>query len=158
MIDAPSDLCDQLIVDFPTRNQSTVRFASTVEVLPIRSTLTMIGHKEELWYTSRDFKTMKLQRRSDAIDLGRILLAPSDEDLMEGGVHVSQAVGLEKAVNPIQARKIGRIALHHRMAVLRLQEVTDDEGICRISQGLSSWNSERAHTLAKAYVAMDMDK
>jgi len=56
----------------------------------------MICHKEELWSTNRDFKTMKLQRRSDAIDLGRILLAPSAEDLMEGGVHVSQAVGLRR--------------------------------------------------------------
>ena len=93
---APTDQYDQLLVDFPTRRQPTVRFASTVEVLPIRSTLTMICHKEELWSTNRDFKTMKLQRRSDAIDLGRILLAPSAEDLMEGGVHVSQAVGLRR--------------------------------------------------------------
>eukprot|EP00985_Skeletonema_marinoi_P000516 scaffold194_cov80-Skeletonema_marinoi.AAC.1 len=36
---------------------------------------------------------MKLERKSDAIALAR---APSAEHLKEGGVHVSQAIGLEK--------------------------------------------------------------
>jgi hypothetical protein len=64
----------------------------------------MISNQEELWYTKRDVKTMKLERKSDAIALTRILLAPSSEHLKEGGVHVSQAIGLEKLVNPSQAK------------------------------------------------------
>eukprot|EP00985_Skeletonema_marinoi_P024066 scaffold16477_cov83-Skeletonema_marinoi.AAC.1 len=100
----PSALCDQLLVDFPTRRRPTVRFASSATVFPIHSTLTMISKQEELWYTKTDVKTMKLERKSDAIALARILLAPSAEHLKEGGVHVSQAIGLEKLLNPIQAK------------------------------------------------------
>ena len=47
---------------------------------------------------------MKLERKSDAIALARTLLSPTAEDLKEGGIHVSQAIGLDKAVNPIQAK------------------------------------------------------
>ena len=104
MTDGSSDLCDQFLVDFPTRRRSTVRFASTVKVLPIRSTLTMICHKDELWYSKRDEETMKIERKLDAIVLERTLLAPSAEDLTGGGVHVRQAVGLEKEVNHIPAK------------------------------------------------------
>ena len=108
--DAPpttsSDLRDQLLVDFPSRRQPTVSFSPTATVFPIRSTLTMIRHKEDLWYSQKDVDTMKLERTFDAIaiTLRRKLLAPSAEDLREGGLHVSQAVGLEKLINPIQAK------------------------------------------------------
>eukprot|EP00984_Skeletonema_dohrnii_P026201 scaffold15512_cov90-Skeletonema_dohrnii-CCMP3373.AAC.2 len=151
----PSALCDQLLVDFPTRRRPTVRFASSATVFPIHSTLNMISNQEELWYTKRDVQTMKHERKSDAIALARILLAPSAEHLKEGGVHVSQAIGLEKLVNPIQAKKDRRVVLNHRMTVLRLQEVMDDDEICHISQRLSSRGSARAHTLAKAWLILD---
>mmetsp|Transcript_3083 Transcript_3083/g.4740 ORF Transcript_3083/g.4740 Transcript_3083/m.4740 type:complete len:162 (-) Transcript_3083:63-548(-) len=152
----PTALCDQLLVDFPIRRRpTTVRFASRATVFPIRSTLTMIVNKEELWYSKRDVKTMKLERKSDATTLARTLLAPSAEHLKEGDVHVSQAIGLEKLVNPIQAKKERKIVLYHRMTVLRLQEVIDDEEICHISQSLSSRGSTRAHMLAKAWVILD---
>jgi hypothetical protein len=64
----------------------------------------MISDKQELWYSKSDVNGMKLERNSDAIALARTLLSPSTEDLQEGGVHVSQAIGLEKAVNPIEAK------------------------------------------------------
>ena len=92
MLDEPSVLCDQLLVDFPTRRRRrpTVHFASTATVFPVRSTLTMIRHNEELWYSKRDEETMKMQMRLEAAALRRTLL-------QEGDVHVSQAVGLEKS-------------------------------------------------------------
>eukprot|EP00985_Skeletonema_marinoi_P001764 scaffold701_cov102-Skeletonema_marinoi.AAC.1 len=97
---------------------------------------------------------MKIERKLDAIVLERTLLAPSAEDLTGGGVHVSQAVGLEKEVNHIPAKSEYPLNEVKRMAILRLQEFTDDDELCRISQRLSSWGSERARTLAKAYVTM----
>jgi len=60
----------------------------------------MIFDKRELWYSERNVEEMKLERDADAITLARTLLSPSAEDLREGGVHVSQVIGLEKAVNP----------------------------------------------------------
>ena len=100
--EAPSALCDNLLVDFPARSRSSVSFASTDEVHPIRSTLTMISHNEELWYSKSDEITMKTQMRIDAITLRRT----SVEDLKEeGGLHVSQMVGLEAlVVGPAQAK------------------------------------------------------
>ena len=98
------DPCSQqLLVDFPTHRRPSVRFASTDTVHPIRSTLTMISHKEELWYSKSDEITMKTQMRIDAITLRRT----SAEDLKEegGGLHVSQMVGLEAlVVGPAQAQ------------------------------------------------------
>jgi hypothetical protein len=64
----------------------------------------MISDKRELWYSKRDVENMKLERDSDAVTLAKKLLTPSAEDLNEGGIHVSQVIGLEKAVNPTQAR------------------------------------------------------
>jgi hypothetical protein len=64
----------------------------------------MISDKQELWYSKRDLDEMKIERNSDAISLARTLLFPTAEDLKGGGVHVSQAIGLEKAVNPIEAK------------------------------------------------------
>jgi hypothetical protein len=98
-----SALVGKLLVDFPTRRR-TLRFAPRATVFPIRSTLTMIFDKRELWYSERNVEEMKLERDADAITLARTLLSPSAEDLREGGVHVSQVIGLEKAVNPTQAR------------------------------------------------------
>jgi len=98
---------------------------------------------------------MKIERNSDAISLARTLLSPTAEDLKGEGVHVSQAIGLEKAVNPIEAKRRGRIVQLHRMAVIRLQEVIDDDELCHLSQRLSSRCFERAHTLAKAWIVMD---
>jgi hypothetical protein len=64
----------------------------------------MISDKRELWYSRWDVEDMKLERNSDAIALARTLLSPSAEDLQEGGIHVGQAIGLEKAVNPVEAK------------------------------------------------------
>ena len=106
--DAPRDPYDQLIVDFPTaaslRPTPTVRFASGPTVLPIRSALAMNPQQDELWYSRTDIATMRIQRRSDAATLRRTLLAPPAEVLENGGVHVSQAVGLEDALNLTEAR------------------------------------------------------
>ena len=42
------------------------------------------------------------------------------------------------------------------MAILELQELTDDDELCRISQRFSSQDSEKAHMRAKAaWVALD---
>jgi hypothetical protein len=132
---------------------------------------------------------MKLDRNIDASALRRTLSSSSAADLQERGIHVSQAIGLEKAVNPIEAKSKFKIVLSmhsrlstsntsshprctffaqslslsecarfmqlHRMAVLRLQEVKNDEELCQISQKLSSCSSARARTLAKAWVALD---
>jgi hypothetical protein len=97
----------RLLVDFPTRRRRrrpTVRFDPQLTVYPIQSTLTMIFDKRELWYSRMDVEDMKRQRNSNAIALAWRLLSPSAEDLQEGGIHVSQAIGLDKAVNPVQAK------------------------------------------------------
>jgi hypothetical protein len=49
----------------------------------------------------------------------------------------------------------GRIMLLHRMAIVRLQGEKDDDELGQISQRLSSLGSERAHTLAKAWIVLD---
>jgi hypothetical protein len=185
----------QLLVDFPTRRRhptATVSFAPQVTVHPIRSTLTMISDKQELWYSKSDVNGMKFERNSDASALRRTLLSPSAADLQERGIHVSHAIGLEMTVNPIEAKSKLKIFLSmhscrststsntsshprptffaqslslsectmtmqlHRMAVLRLQEVKDEEELCQISQKLSSCSSARARALAKAWVALDI--
>ena len=107
--DAPRHPLDQLIVDFPTaaslRPTPTVRFASSPTVIPIRSALATNRQKDELWYSRTDGVAMRQQLRSDAITLRRTLLAPSSAEVLEnGGVHVSQAVGLEKILDPTEAR------------------------------------------------------
>ena len=96
---------EDLLVNFPNRRRpkATVRFDS-ITVHPVRSTLTMIGHKEELWYSRRDEAAMKRQRRLDATNLRRTLLTSTAGDLDDGGVHGSQVAGLEKAVDPAQAK------------------------------------------------------
>jgi hypothetical protein len=63
-------------------------------------------------FGERDVKEMKLERDAAAITLAMTLLSPSaeDEDLNEGGAHVSPVIGLEKAVNPAQARGKSKVA------------------------------------------------
>ena len=106
--DAPRHPLDQLIVDFPTANSlrptPTVRFASSPTVIPIRSASATITQQDDLWYSRTDIATMRQQMRSDAATLRRILLSPPTEILENGGVHVSQAVGLEKILDPTEAR------------------------------------------------------
>ena len=104
MSEAPNALCDQLLVDFPTRRRPSVRFAPSATVQPVRSTLTMICHKEELWYSKRDEAAMKVQRKIDVITLRRAILAHSAEDIKGGAVHVSQVAGLEEALDPTEAK------------------------------------------------------
>ena len=106
---APRDPLDQLIVDFPNaasiRPTPTVGFASSPTVLPIRSASATITQQDDLWYSRIDRVTMRQQMRSDAATLRRILLSPPTEILENGGVHVSQAVGLEKILlDPTEAR------------------------------------------------------
>ena len=101
----PNALVGQIImVDFFPTHRRTLRFAPQATVIPFHSTLTMTSGKRELWYSEKDVENMKLERDSDAVTLARTLLTPSAEDLNEGGIHVSQVIGLEKAVNPTQAR------------------------------------------------------
>ena len=73
-------------------------------MFPVRSTLNMIRRKDELWYSKRDVETMKMQARKTQPTLRRTLRARSAEHIKEGGVHVSQAVGLEEALDPTDAR------------------------------------------------------
>ena len=134
---------------------------------------------------------MTFERNSDASALRRTLLSSSAADLQERGIHISQAIGLEMAVNPLEAKSKLKISLSmhswrststsntsshprptffaqtlslsectrtmqlHRMAVLRLQDVKDDDELCQILQKISSCSSERARTLAKAWIIMD---
>ena len=86
--------------------QLLVRFASHASVFPIHSTLNMISDTEELWYSKNECDEMKRERNRDVVALARAtLLAPSVEDLEGGAVHTtSQAVGLERVVNPFQAK------------------------------------------------------
>jgi hypothetical protein len=48
-----------------------------------------------------------------------------------------------------------RTVVIHRMAIVRLQDVKDEDELCQISERLSSWGSSRAHALAKEYFALD---
>ena len=89
----------------PHRRRPSVRFAPSATVHPVRSTLTMICHKEELWYTKRDYEMTKMQMRLDVITQRRAILASSSAEDIEGGaVHVSQVAGLEKELDPTEAK------------------------------------------------------
>ena len=93
----------------------------------------------------------------DAYALAQTLLSPSDKVLQEG-IDISRAVGLDKHVNPIEKRRAQLNLILHRRAV-RLQEQVQDEGdLRRISEHFSSARSERAHTLAVYWVALDQEK
>ena len=45
--------------------------------------------------------------------------------------------------------------MRHRVAVLRLQDVANDDELRRISEWFSSKSSERAHTLAREWFNHD---
>ncbi len=98
----------ELLVEFPTRGRrrfhtdKQVRFASHSTVQPIPSVLVECS-KHELWYSRGDVDVMRTEMRRDASALAQTLLHPSAKDLEEG-IHVSQAVGLDKHVNPIGRR------------------------------------------------------
>jgi hypothetical protein len=102
---------DELLVDFPTRSRrryrysedKIVRFAPHITVQSIPSVLVECS-KHELWYSKGDVDVMRTEMNQDASALARTLLFPSAKDLEEGGIHVSQAVGLDKHVNPIERR------------------------------------------------------
>jgi len=92
--------------------------------------------------------------KRDASALAQTLLSPSAKDLEEG-VDISQAVGLDKHVNPIQRRRTQKATLLQKHAVIHLQdEVQDEDELRRISERLSRASSVRARTLAVHWVLM----
>ena len=99
----------ELLVEFPARGRrrhcradKQVRFASHSTVQPITSVLAVCC-KQELWYSSKDVDMMRVEIRRDASALARTLLSPSAKDVEEG-IDISQAVGLDRHVNPIMRR------------------------------------------------------
>ena len=156
-----ADTTGELVVDFPipTRprrhEDRQVRFASYPTVKPIASVLTLCS-KQELWYSSVEIGMMKLQRNSDANALARALLFPSGKTLQEG-IDASQVVGLDNMVSPIAQSKLLRTRALHRRAITRYQDdVQDDEDeLRRISETFSRPMSDRAHSLAVHWVALD---
>ena len=149
----------QLIVDFPIRHRhkKEVRFASQATEQPIISVLT-ICHKQELWYSSDDRIMVGRQMKRDANALARALLFPSDKTLQEG-IDARQVVGLDKVVSPIAQSKILRTRALHRRAITRYQDdVQDEDELRRISEAFSRPMSDRAHTLAVHWVALDDKK
>ena len=148
-----------LIVDFPTnrhrrQEERQVRFASHPTVQPIHSVLAMCS-KQDLWYSGSDKHMMKLQMNRDAYELAQTLLSPSDKVLQEG-IDISQAVGLEKVVNPIERKRVQKTMFLQRRAVIsRQDEVQDEDELRRISERFSRASSERARTLAVHWVELD---
>jgi hypothetical protein len=160
----PTDDTGELIVDFPPTHQRRqedrqVRFTAYPTVKPIASVLTFCS-KQELWYSSEDRIMMGRQMKRDANALARALLFPSDKTLQDQeGIDASQAVGLDKVVSPIAQSKILRTRALHRRAITRYQDdVRDEDELRRISETFSRPMSDRAHTLALHWVALDDKK
>ena len=154
----PTDNTGELIVNFPTRGRRhedrQVRFASYSTVKSIASVLTVCS-KQELWYSSNDIEMMKLQRNRDANALAQALLFPSDKTLQEG-IDASQVIGLDKVVSLITQSKLTRTRGLHRLAITRYQDdVQDEDELRRISETFSRPMSDRAHTLAVHWLALD---
>jgi len=148
----------QLIVDFPIRHRQKkeVRFASHATEQPIISVLTVCHDKQELWYSRDDITMMRLERDRDAHALAQTLMSPSETVLREGGIDISQAVGLEKSVNPIARRRACKNIILQKRAVLRLQgQVQDEDELRCVSEHFSQASSERAHTLAVQWMVLD---
>ena len=148
----------QLIVDFPIRHRQKkeVRFASHATEQPIISVLTVCHDKQELWYSRDDITMMRLERDRDAHALAQTLMSPSETVLREGGIDISQAVGLEKSVNPIARRRACKNIILQKRAVLRLQgQVQDEDELRCVSEHFSRASSERAHTLAVQWMVLD---
>ncbi len=147
----------QLIVDFPIhhRQKKEVRFASHATEQSIISVLT-ICHKQELWYSRDDITMMRLERGRDARALAQTLMSPSEKVLREGSIDISQAVGLEKSVNPIARGRAYKNIILQKRAVLRLQaQVQDEDELRCVSEHFSRASSERAHTLAVQWMVLD---
>ena len=151
---------DQLLVDFPARSRhrrqehKQVRFASHITVQPITSVLAMCS-KQELWYSTNDVTMMRRMMKRDAAALAQTLLSPSAKDLEEG-IDMSEAVGLDKHVNPIQRKRAQKAIILRKHAVIRLQhEVQCEDELRCISERLSCASSVRARTLAVHWVVMD---
>ena len=94
---------------------------------------------------------MKSQRNRDANALAQAL--PN----LQEGIDASQVVGLDKmVVSPIAQRKLLRTRVLHRRAITRYQHhVQDEDELRRISETFSRPMSDRAHTLAVHWVALD---
>ena len=98
---------------------------------------------------------MGRQMKRDANALARALLFPSDKTLQEG-IDASQAVGLDKVVSPITQSKLLRTRALHRPAITRYEHHVQDENELRgISETFSHPMSDRDHTLAVHWVALD---
>jgi len=155
----PDNRKHQLIVDFPAdrskrQADKRVRFASLTTVQPITSVLTMCS-KQELWYSKIDEVMMRRNLARDASALAQTLLFPSAKDIEEG-IDISQAVGLDKHVNPIQRRRAHKSIIFHKHAVIRLQhEAQDEDELRRISERFSGTSSVRALTLAVHWLVLD---
>ncbi|KAL7435148.1 hypothetical protein ACHAXM_004470 [Skeletonema potamos] len=150
----------KLLVDFPARSrrrcqaEKQVRFASHVMVQPVTSLLTMCS-KQELWYSKSDEDNMRCMMKRDAFDLAQKLLFPSAKDLEEG-ISISQAVGLDKHVNPIQRRRAQKAMILQKHAVVHLQDKVHDEYELRhMSERFSGTSSVRARILAVHWMVMD---
>ena len=70
------------------------------------------------------------------------------------GIDISQAVGLDILVDLIHRRRIQETAILQKRAVVSFQEDDEDE-LRRMSEVFSRASSERAHTVAVRWVAMD---
>ncbi len=154
-----TDDTGELIVDFPTRRRRhedrQVRFATCSTVKHFASVLTVCS-KQELWYSSEEIGIMKLQMKRDANALARALLFPSSDKNLQDGIDASQVVGLDNMVNPIERKKALRTRVLHRRAITRYQDdVQDEDELRRISETFSRPMSDRAHTLAVHWVALD---
>ena len=153
---------NQLIVNFPAsrhrcQEEKQVRFASVAEVKLVHSVRHMCS-KQELWYSSGDVMSMRFEMKRDAYVLAQTLRSPSDK-VLRGGIDISQAVGLDKLVDPFLGRKIQETTILQRRTVVRLQEqVLDEDELRRVSERFSRESSVRAHTLAKGWVALDGGK
>ena len=83
-------------------------------------------------------------------------MSPSETVLREGGIDISQAVGLEKSVNPIARGRACKNIILQKRAVLRLQgQVQDEDELRCVSEHFSRASSARAHTLAVQWMVLD---
>jgi len=98
---------------------------------------------------------MRCMMKRDAFDLVQKLLFPSAKDLEEG-ISISQAVGLDKHVNPIQRRRAQKAMILQKHAVVHLQDkVHDEDELRHMSERFSGTSSVRARILAVHWMVMD---
>ena len=153
---------NQLIVDFPARRYRRqedrhVRFASHHNVRHIPQVRDVCS-KRELWYSDADKTMMKRKMYRDAYDLAQKLLSPSDKVLQEG-IDMSQVVGLDKLVNPIERKRVQNNLVLQRHALICYQDdVQDEDELRRISESFSRASSDKARTLALYWVKLDKEE